>query len=94
MCFLSKFCGDCDEICHELSSPVMEPNCFKDKTEPQEVLSADIRRFIKLFEDEYNLAGDFYGNGCIHGFKPSKSCPNEDCKDREMHLLYEKIMGI
>jgi len=46
---------------------------------------------LKMINEEYGLIGSWYGNGCEHGFKPAKNCPNENCSLGQMHRLWEKV---
>ena len=59
-----------------------------------EVASSDVERLFELLDDNYCLTYDLHGNGCEHGFKPAKKCPNADCTDAELHRLIGKIKAL
>jgi len=42
-------------------------------------------------QKQYDMLSDFIGNGCEHGFKPAKSCPNEGCCKADAHKAYEAL---
>ncbi len=53
-----------------------------------------IHRFLELLDSEYEISSSFHGNGCEHGFKPAKSCPNKECNFAELQKLYEKLKEV
>ena len=48
---------------------------------------------LKALDAIYDFQGGWAGNGCEHGFKPSKACPNEDCPERKAQILFEAAMA-
>ena len=50
-----------------------------------------VKTFLKLLDNEHGLIDSWYGNGCEHGFKPSRECTNEDCNDRNLQRLWDEI---
>jgi hypothetical protein len=39
----------------------------------------------------FNITSDLIGNGCEHGFKPAKDCPNKDCDKAKAHKAWEAL---
>jgi len=54
------------------------------------------QKLIKLLKDLdswYGFISDWHGNGCEHGFKPAKDCPNKDCKDAELNQRFHDLVN-
>ena len=67
---------------------------MNDKTNPLSTVAVDpLVNLLRLIDSEYDLVGSWIGNGCEHGFKPAKSCPNADCNHAEMHRLWDELLG-
>ena len=50
-----------------------------------------LKRLYKLLDDEYGITDDLGGNGCEHGFKPARSCPNAGCHTAELGRLWDEF---
>jgi hypothetical protein len=51
----------------------------------------DQKRLAAMLNNEYQINADLGGNGCIHGFKPARDCPNEDCDTRRLDSLWHNF---
>lgn len=59
-------------------------------------LKAQIERLTELAAlmiAEYEPLSHLIGNGCEHGFKPAKACPNEDCRERKLHRALDAAIA-
>lgn len=56
-------------------------------TNPSPVADAEA---LAAMIDYYDPTDHLSGNGCHHGFKPAKNCPNEDCEERNLHRALER----
>jgi len=45
------------------------------------------------FDDYYGIWDNLSANGCCHGFKPAKRCPNEGCRHGELQTSIEAALG-
>ena len=52
--------------------------------------SEKLEKALRLMVREYNPFDNLMANGCIHGIKPSKDCPNEGCEDAELQRALEE----
>ena len=48
-------------------------------------------RLLYLLNEEYRFTREWFLNGCSHGFKPAEDCNNKECRDKEMHSLWEEL---
>lgn len=55
-----------------------------------ETLPMHVLKSVVTYTD---LLGDFTGNGCEHGFKPAKSCPNPFCEARRLHVYVDAVLN-
>lgn len=39
----------------------------------------------------FSITESLHGNGCEHGFKPAKACPNQECDARVAHEAWEAL---
>lgn len=49
------------------------------------------REGLKLMIAEYDPIDHMWGNGCTHGFKPARDCPNKDCTDATLHRALDRF---
>jgi hypothetical protein len=50
-----------------------------------------VLRLLGMLNEDYDFIGKWVEDGCSHGIKPAKSCPNNGCWDKRMHLLWEEL---
>jgi hypothetical protein len=65
------------------------------KVEAQAAEIEQLRKVLKAlyFDDYYGIWDNLSANGCCHGFKPAKRCPNEGCRHGELQTSIEAALG-
>ena len=63
-----------------------------------EAQAAEIEQLRKVlkglyFDDYYGIWDNLSANGCCHGFKPAKRCPNDGCRHGELQTNIEAALG-
>ena len=47
---------------------------------------------LRLIDEEYGLVDSWISNGCEHGYKPAKDCPNQNCSAANMQSLWDSLI--
>ena len=65
------------------------------RIESQAAKIEQLRKALKAlyFDDYYGIWDNLSANGCCHGFKPAKRCPNEGCRHGELQTNIEAALG-
>ena len=46
---------------------------------------------MNALDDAFEITIHLWANGCEHGFKPAKVCPNLECTAKRAHEAWERI---
>ena len=54
----------------------------------------DLRKLLVKLNFEFEMEDSWISNGCEHGHKPAKDCPNPDCADAMLHKEYDRLVNL